>query len=213
MGYSVEVNIVIYSKLIFTLSGLYYFALSSAPEKSRGMADKPEMELGLASDCAWVRALDASGNSIRIAKADMAELIRKEMPVATSERNGLMSKGDKILQTRYIEGKGYHRISFVTAHFYHAVFIITSTDIAGSIPSTRIISFKGNESVRVNTLFTGMADCKMFKREIGTNTECWIYLKSDGESFAYVTPFCNFGATFDEVFSETLPDNSTEIIL
>lgn len=50
-----------------------------------------EQDLALVTDCSWVRGLDANGNSIRIAKADLVELIRKEMPVATSEKNGLMS--------------------------------------------------------------------------------------------------------------------------
>lgn len=177
------------------------------------MEDKQEKDLDQASDCGWVRGLDADGNPIKLNKADIVELIRREMPVATSERNGLMSKADKIFQTRYIAGNGYHRISLVTAHFYHAVFLITSTDIAGALPSTRILSLKGNDFIRVNTLFTGTADCKMFRRIVGTNTECWIYLKSDSESFAHITPLCDFGATFDEVFSDTLPDSSIEIEL
>lgn len=54
--------------------------------------DKAEKDLDLASDCEWVRALDANGKSIRIAKADLVELIRANMPVATSDINGLMSK-------------------------------------------------------------------------------------------------------------------------
>lgn len=51
-----------------------------------------EQDLTLVTDCSWVRGLDANGNSIRIAKADLVELIRKEMPVATADKNGLMSK-------------------------------------------------------------------------------------------------------------------------
>lgn len=55
------------------------------------MADLKEIELPIAADCNWVRGLDASGNPIRISKADMVELIRANMPVATIEKNGLMS--------------------------------------------------------------------------------------------------------------------------
>lgn len=57
------------------------------------MADKAEKDLDQASDCGWIRGLDASGNPIKLNKADMVELIRREMPVATRERNGLLSSG------------------------------------------------------------------------------------------------------------------------
>lgn len=36
------------------------------------MADKQESALTQQSDCKWVRALDANGNSIRISKEDLA---------------------------------------------------------------------------------------------------------------------------------------------
>lgn len=55
--------------------------------------DRQENALDLAGDFEWVRALDANGKSIRINKADMVELIRREMPIATRERNGLLSSG------------------------------------------------------------------------------------------------------------------------
>lgn len=53
------------------------------------MADKAEKDLDQVSDCGWIRGLDANGNPIKLNKADMVELIRASMPVATSEKNGL----------------------------------------------------------------------------------------------------------------------------
>lgn len=55
------------------------------------MADRQESALDTMSDCAWVRALDASGNSIRISKADLVELVRANMPVVTYNANGIMA--------------------------------------------------------------------------------------------------------------------------
>lgn len=53
------------------------------------MADKPEMDLDLKSDCEWVRALGAEGKSIRISKADMVELIRSALPEVSKTQKGL----------------------------------------------------------------------------------------------------------------------------
>lgn len=39
------------------------------------MADVKESALSTASDCAYVRALDSNGNSIRISKADLASVV------------------------------------------------------------------------------------------------------------------------------------------
>lgn len=39
------------------------------------MADVKESALSTASDCKWVRALDANGNSIRISKEDLASVV------------------------------------------------------------------------------------------------------------------------------------------
>ena len=39
------------------------------------MADKQESTLTQQSDCKWVRALDANGNSIRISKEDLAAVV------------------------------------------------------------------------------------------------------------------------------------------
>lgn len=45
------------------------------------MADKQESALTQQSDCKWVRALDANGNSIRISKEDLAAVRRRTTAV------------------------------------------------------------------------------------------------------------------------------------
>lgn len=54
--------------------------------------DRQEQELNSATDCEWIRALDAQGKSIKIKKTDLIELIRGNMPVATDFNNGLFNK-------------------------------------------------------------------------------------------------------------------------
>lgn len=54
------------------------------------MADKQESALTQQSDCKWVRALDANGNSIRISKEDLAAVVGGLLPEATSKSKGLM---------------------------------------------------------------------------------------------------------------------------
>lgn len=131
------------------------------------MADKPETELGLASDCAWVRALDASGNSIRIPKAELVELIRREMPVATGANNGLinsqlfnsipfngilaskqlllLSKGnvwERQLVTIAISNSGSNENSFVvlSADIYENNQVVFKTNITGIFtPSAKLL--------------------------------------------------------------------------
>ena len=57
------------------------------------MADIKESAMSTASDCKWVRALDANGNSIRISKEDLASVVGGLIGSATlGIRNGLMPK-------------------------------------------------------------------------------------------------------------------------
>ena len=55
------------------------------------MADIKESAMAKAADGAYIRALDVSGNSILISKADLAELMRANMIEATTEKKGLLS--------------------------------------------------------------------------------------------------------------------------
>lgn len=59
------------------------------------MADVKESALTQQSDCKWVRALDANGNSIRISKEDLASVVGGRIGNATTDKDGLMSRNDK----------------------------------------------------------------------------------------------------------------------
>lgn len=54
------------------------------------MADVKESALTQQSDCKWVRALDANGNSIRISKEDLASAVGGLLPVANWNETGMM---------------------------------------------------------------------------------------------------------------------------
>ena len=57
------------------------------------MAGKQESALTQQSDCKWVRALDANGNSIRISKVDLAAVVGELIGPATQTKNGLLTSG------------------------------------------------------------------------------------------------------------------------
>ena len=54
--------------------------------------DVYEDQLAIKSDAPYIRGLDASGNPIRISKADLASVVGELIGVATSDKNGLASK-------------------------------------------------------------------------------------------------------------------------
>lgn len=54
------------------------------------MADVKESALTQKSDCKWVRALDANGNSIRISKEDLAAVVGGLIGVSNTNKNGLL---------------------------------------------------------------------------------------------------------------------------
>lgn len=82
------------------------------------MADKQESALTQQSDCKWVRALDANGNSIRISKEDLAAVVGGLLPLASKEQNGLMSKSDKIIQFKNIKSGNYPLFKIVDSTGY-----------------------------------------------------------------------------------------------
>ena len=56
------------------------------------MADKKMNQFTTAKDGAYIYAEAADGSQIKIAKADLVELIREAMPTVSSSRNGLVDK-------------------------------------------------------------------------------------------------------------------------
>lgn len=64
--------------------------------------DIREQVLEAVTDCEWIRGIDSMGNSIKISKTDIVELLRKEMPIATPYTKGLMDN-TFFMNREYIE--------------------------------------------------------------------------------------------------------------
>lgn len=90
------------------------------PKKIRDMADKQEKDLDQASDCAWVRGLDANGNPIKIKKEDLATVLKGLMPTSYSA----WTAGSKLKLT-----KGSCCFMFAS---YGSAYIVTCTGSKGA---------------------------------------------------------------------------------
>lgn len=66
------------------------------------MADLKESALSAQSDCKWVRALDANGNSIRISKEDLAEVLGELIGLVSSAKSGLAHQYMYSISSKYI---------------------------------------------------------------------------------------------------------------
>ena len=64
------------------------------------MADLKENELPKQTNCEWVRALDANGNSIQINKKDLASVLGELIGIASPSKDGLMSKNGFLARGR-----------------------------------------------------------------------------------------------------------------
>ena len=84
------------------------------------MADKQESALTQQSDCKWVRALDANGNSIRISKEDLAAVVGGLLPTVTTKSNGLMNSETYLLSTKVFVNKTFK--IWTLEQFQHALF-------------------------------------------------------------------------------------------
>lgn len=73
------------------------------------MGDLKESALTQQSDCKWVRALDANGNSIRISKEDLAAVVGELIGTVTSEKNGLMP-------AKFTNDKGFFTLPIASAY-------------------------------------------------------------------------------------------------
>lgn len=84
--------------------------------------DKKELEMNGVNDFDWIRGLDAQGNSIKISKEDMVELMRETLGTVNSSAKGLMDyektlfyKGD-VSNCNSIHSTGIFRCLSATAN-------------------------------------------------------------------------------------------------
>ena len=128
------------------------------------MADRIENNLPAESDAAYLRALDNSGNPIRISKADLSRVMAELIGTASDENSGLISpiQYKTILRTLARPSSG-QSIDDLPQGFSYATII--NSNETETFPSNGIlISFQaepnGGEFAQ---LFFG-ADGRVFKR-------------------------------------------------
>lgn len=92
------------------------------------MADLKENELPKQTNCEWVRALDANGNSIQINKKDLASVLGGLIGTVNLQKDGLMPKEGFIYRFRLndnadwntITDSGYYLTSGNNTHYTNA---------------------------------------------------------------------------------------------
>ncbi len=92
------------------------------------MADLKENELPKQTNCEWVRALDANGNSIQINKKDLASVLGELIGTVNLQKDGLMPKKGFIYRFRLndnadwntITDSGYYLTSGNNTHYTNA---------------------------------------------------------------------------------------------
>lgn len=123
------------------------------------MADVKESALSTASDCAYVRALDSNGNSIRISKADLASVVGgllSSLKMYPFMYHGVCSDFNNATEIGY-----YHVSSIATnnipngAYGYGTLLVVGNTD--NLITQLYIVDYQG----------------KIYKRNRGTGANDW----------------------------------------
>lgn len=61
------------------------------------MADKAEKDLDQASDCGWIRGLDANGKPIKIEKTDVKKMLSKSIMVESDDFNELIYPAEYVV--------------------------------------------------------------------------------------------------------------------
>lgn len=110
--------------------------------------DRQESTLDAVSDCEWIRGLDASGNSIRILKKDLAAVLKGLMPTSYSSWTG----GSKLKLT-----KGACCFMFAS---YGSAYLVTCTGSKGSsiskLGGEKNIEFREDSSGNVYAFAIGI---------------------------------------------------------
>ena len=115
------------------------------------MADIKESAMSTASDCKWVRALDANGNSIRISKEDLASVVGelvKPLIFNTEIKNNV--NVDEIFDTGFyylyqnITGANNYSFLIVFKHYDGYTTVCTQINVANDNSFIKIRTYKGN---------------------------------------------------------------------
>lgn len=113
------------------------------------MADVKESAMTQQSDCKWVRALDANGNSIRISKEDLAQVVGGLLGTASAEKNGLISSDifKKQMQTISLSNNAVRKIANFKNYTFSGFLLLGVSSNDGNIVQVAIT--KDLENIKI----------------------------------------------------------------
>lgn len=158
------------------------------------MAEKITLKNALANlpqktDVDSIVATDASGNPVYIKKSDLAQVVAELIPVATSEKNGLMSKdffniGKR--RTLMLSGDNKQRLVKIAslssgAHIRHIVLVQGYYEIS---PIICAINIRSSSAAAFSTVVNGIlpipSEIELYTKEIDNHFN--LYIRSTGQS-------------------------------
>lgn len=175
------------------------------------MADKQESALTQQSDCKWVRALDANGNSIRISKEDLAAVVGGLLPLASKEQNGLMSKSDKIIQFKNIKSGNYPLFKIVDSTGYWSRNVSFIYGCNEGVPFAFLIGLYVQDGITPCRVFIKWLTEKDSKIKIYRKDDA-IYLYINNMDSAPNVVFIQSSTGFELVSNGITPDESYTLI-
>lgn len=175
------------------------------------MADKQESALTQQSDCKWVRALDANGNSIRISKEDLAAVVGGLLPLASKEQNGLMSKSDKIIQFKNIKSGNYPLFKIVDSTGYWSRNVSFIYGCNEGVPFAFLIGLYVQDGITPCRVFIKWLTEKDSKIKI-YRKDAAIYLYINNMDSAPNVVFIQSSTGFELVSNGITPDESYTLI-
>ena len=169
------------------------------------MADKQESALTQQSDCKWVRALDSNGNSILISKEDLASVVGGLIGVATSEKNGLMSKS---YVWKKVSTGGEKWIQFKFSNLFMGYIHLLARTSTPFLDLNIAVSNWNERTIRVSS--SGLSSyiegkIKMKKNDDNTMN---LYVKAAEIQYIILT---NYGSFSYDGIMDTLPDGVTSL--
>lgn len=152
------------------------------------MADKQESALTQQSDCKWVRALDANGNSIRISKEDLAAVVGGLLPLGIAN---------------IINGTGSYKLSLTNESQHFNILINTGN---GGYGGWFLLDL-GYNTKSITCLAGRSYYLQVFYKKNNNGIDYWIYTREATFSKFFII---NSG-TIPSLIKEIRPDNITEI--
>lgn len=169
------------------------------------MADVKESAMSKKNDCKWVRALDSNGNSILISKEDLASVVGELIGVATSEKNGLMSKS---YVWKKVSTGGEKWVQFKFSNLFMGYIHLLARTSTPFLDLNIAVSNWNERTIRVSS--SGLSSyiegkIKMKKNDDNTMN---LYVKAAEIQYIILT---NYGSFSYDGIIDTLPDGVTSL--